>query len=322
MEFGTNTGRQGTYDPRDPRQRRMAMDRLSQLEDEYGDRLQIGFTGETGLNKNDAHGWSRMLNAQTEAKNIRNIAEGKGPVQIGYGGTMQSRQLPRSMEPLGMYDDDIRRAGVQAQVAAAKGPFWNTPGVLRNEQVEQAQATTEYLQNRGRQSGTIADEMAADADPWQRRREGLIDQETADLAFKESYPRRRGTMATQAADKVLDTTEAQRAALDLELTHPLTREAREQKAREAEQRASMEAIGRIFAQPENFEAVGGVGGIPGIGRGAGQPDPNSAPPGQPQAAVPPDFAEDISAQFQERFGRAPNPRELQTMWQRFQAQGR
>lgn len=321
MEFGTNTGRQGTYDPRDPRQSSMAMQRLRQLEDEWGpDRLQIGFTGETGLAKNDAQGWSRMLNAQTEAKNIRNIAAGKGPVQINYGGDMVSRSMPASMAPLGMYADEERRRGDQLYAQASTAGW--VPDEVKVQQARQRSATTDYLENRARQSDTIADEMAADADPYQRRREALIDQGTKDQAFNESYPRVRGTMAQQAADKVLDATAAKTADMDLLLTHPLAKMEREAAERKAQQAASMDALGRIFTNPENYAAVGGVQGIPGLGGrpAAGQVDPTRPAAGQPTpGAIDPQFSADMEAEFRTRFNRSPTPQELQTLWNRYNA---
>lgn len=91
-EFGTNTGRQGTFDPRDPGQATQALQRLSSLRQNYGERLRPNFTGETGLARNDSRGWSRMLNAQTEAQNIQRLLKGQGPLGVEYGG---STGLPR-----------------------------------------------------------------------------------------------------------------------------------------------------------------------------------------------------------------------------------
>jgi hypothetical protein len=85
-EFGTNTGRQGIFDINDPSQERLARDRASQLEAQWGNRLQPGFTGSTGLAKNDSRGWSNMLNAQTEYQNITRGLAGKSPLTVEYGG--------------------------------------------------------------------------------------------------------------------------------------------------------------------------------------------------------------------------------------------
>lgn len=97
-EFGTNTGRQGTFNPKDLGQSRMAVQRLKELQGTYGDRLQPDFTGYTGLAKNDAQGYSDMLNARTEAMNIQRMFGGQGPMNIHYGGEMPS-QMPRPQQP-------------------------------------------------------------------------------------------------------------------------------------------------------------------------------------------------------------------------------
>lgn len=86
-EFGTNTGRQGTFDTNQLPQVRMAMDRLKALQGQYGERLDPRFTGYTGLAKNDAEGYSDMLNARTEALNIRRLLGGQQPMNIHYGGS-------------------------------------------------------------------------------------------------------------------------------------------------------------------------------------------------------------------------------------------
>lgn len=83
-EFGTNTGNQGTFDSADPAQKSQAVRRLQELQQQYGGRLTPNFTGPTGLAKNDGKGWSKMLNAQTEAQNIQRGLDGKGPLQVEF----------------------------------------------------------------------------------------------------------------------------------------------------------------------------------------------------------------------------------------------
>lgn len=87
-EFGTNTGRQGTFDPDDPDQRDQAVTRLQELQTTYGDRLRPNATGETGLSKDDAQGWSRYQNAITEAENIKRLLAGRAPLGIRFGGVL------------------------------------------------------------------------------------------------------------------------------------------------------------------------------------------------------------------------------------------
>lgn len=87
-EFGTTTGRQGTFNPDDLAHVRMAIQRLKGLQGQYGDRLDPQFTGDTGLASNDASGYSDMLNARTEALNIKRLLSGQGPMNIRYGGEL------------------------------------------------------------------------------------------------------------------------------------------------------------------------------------------------------------------------------------------
>lgn len=87
-EFGTNTGRQGTFNRQDPQQTAMAIRRLMELQADYGPRLSHNFSGETGLMPNDATGYSQMLNARTEASNIERQMQGSDPLRVKYGGVM------------------------------------------------------------------------------------------------------------------------------------------------------------------------------------------------------------------------------------------
>ena len=94
-EFGTNTGRQGIFDPNDPTQSSAAIDRLQALYSQYGNKLQPGFTGKTGLRSNDAQGYSDWLNAITEAQNISRIFNKKEPLQVRYGGEFPADEPDR-----------------------------------------------------------------------------------------------------------------------------------------------------------------------------------------------------------------------------------
>ena len=87
FEFGTNTGRQGTFNPEDAEQSQMAMSRLRELVSSYGDRLEPNYTGKTGVN--DLGGYSQMLNARTEAQNIQRLMSGQDPMQIKFGGMLK-----------------------------------------------------------------------------------------------------------------------------------------------------------------------------------------------------------------------------------------
>ena len=103
-EFGTNTGRQGTFNPQDPEQYSMAIDRLQELGSSYGPRLQHDFTGETGLSANDMGGYSQMLNARTEADNIQRLLSGQQPLMVKFGGVSNPmsglrKAGPRSLAP-------------------------------------------------------------------------------------------------------------------------------------------------------------------------------------------------------------------------------
>lgn len=115
-EFGTNTGRQGIFNPDDPQQKASAINRLRELATSYGPRLDMKYTGETGLLPNDAEGYSKMLNARTEAANIGNILGGKAPMGIRYGGTM------------GPDSDDAQGFGSRKALEALKG-YWTNPNV-------------------------------------------------------------------------------------------------------------------------------------------------------------------------------------------------
>ena len=87
-EFGTNTGNQGTFNKQDPAQVKMALERLRELYNGYGDTLDHNFTGDTGLGKDDRQGYSTMLNARTEASNIQRQLQGEDPLRVKYGGVM------------------------------------------------------------------------------------------------------------------------------------------------------------------------------------------------------------------------------------------
>ena len=65
-----------------------AIRRLRSLQDQYGERLNPNYSGSTGLQRNDAQGWSDMMNAQTEAANIQRELEGKGPLNVEESGVV------------------------------------------------------------------------------------------------------------------------------------------------------------------------------------------------------------------------------------------
>lgn len=85
-EFGTNTGRQGIFDPDDPQQYQNALERLKMLHTQYGPaKLSGHFTGDTGLATGDIDGYAQWQNAMTEAKNIQRIFSGQSPMNIELG---------------------------------------------------------------------------------------------------------------------------------------------------------------------------------------------------------------------------------------------
>ena len=92
-QFGGNTGRQGIFDPENPNEKHMALQRLRQLYDDYGDKLQYNYTGDTGLQRHDRTGYAAWQNAITEADNIASILEGQEPKNMRFGGDMST---PRS----------------------------------------------------------------------------------------------------------------------------------------------------------------------------------------------------------------------------------
>lgn len=122
-EFGTNTGRQGSFNPHDPRERQMAESRAQALEQQYGQRLQPGFTGYTGLAKNDARGFSRMLNAQTEYGNILQGLQGKAPLGVAAG----YDERPFTKFP-GTTAAPWQQASVARPLADDEDDFWNMYG--------------------------------------------------------------------------------------------------------------------------------------------------------------------------------------------------
>src|SRR5262245_12185379 len=90
-----------------------ALARLNHIHDEWRQftgRAPNG-TGETGLLSNDASGWSRMLNEQTEALNLENQLQGKAPMRVRYGGD------------IGGMPDSIADSPSWWLKGAAQGPF-------------------------------------------------------------------------------------------------------------------------------------------------------------------------------------------------------
>lgn len=129
MEFGTSTGRQGTFDVKDPRQRKMAISRLSELQTQYGEMLNPNYTGSTGYA--DAGSYSTHKNAVTEAQNIQRGLQGDSPLAVRFNphGTGTSSSTP-SMPPPGQgamksrnnYITDQGRYYQPGQMAVINGP--------------------------------------------------------------------------------------------------------------------------------------------------------------------------------------------------------
>jgi hypothetical protein len=122
-EFGTNTGRQGTFDPDDVARRQQAQSRLQALQQAYGDRLAFNFTGNTGLGKHDAKGYSKMLNARTEAANIQRLLRGRQALDTEYGGVLENKPTPTTVF-----------AG--NQTPSSLGGIYNTSGATVDELTE------------------------------------------------------------------------------------------------------------------------------------------------------------------------------------------
>lgn len=61
---------------------REAINRLRELQTQWGDRLTPNYSGPTGLQSGDSRGWSNMLNAQTEAVNLERQLDNKTPLIV------------------------------------------------------------------------------------------------------------------------------------------------------------------------------------------------------------------------------------------------
>lgn len=96
-QFGGNDGRQGIFDPNDPRQKALALARLKELYSTYGERLQPNYTGPTGLASNDMSGYAKQMNAVTEAINIQNVLQGKSPLNVKFSGKTIPSQITPSI---------------------------------------------------------------------------------------------------------------------------------------------------------------------------------------------------------------------------------
>jgi hypothetical protein len=86
--------KKNTPQPGDPR-----IERLRQIYsrwDQYPGAAPGG-TGATGLLSNDAAGWSKILNEQTEAQNLQNELEEKAPVTVKAGGLVGESNIPDSI---------------------------------------------------------------------------------------------------------------------------------------------------------------------------------------------------------------------------------
>ena len=99
-EFGTSSGRQGTFNPDDPTQSQLAQKRLQFLKRAYQERLNPGYTGETGLMRSDIDGYVKLQNARTEAQNIQRILSGQGPLQVRFGGMVRESPEKSAVEAL------------------------------------------------------------------------------------------------------------------------------------------------------------------------------------------------------------------------------
>ncbi len=93
-------------------QARQRLQQLMESWDQFPGRAPNG-TGLTGLEKNDAHGWSDLLNEQTEGVNLQNELAGKGPLQVRavrggglapMGGPTPGVQMPFVPQSIGAID--------------------------------------------------------------------------------------------------------------------------------------------------------------------------------------------------------------------------
>ncbi len=118
--------------------------RLKQIQDEWQQfpgRAPNG-TGLTGLNPNDAKGYSDMLNEQTEGMNLENEAQGKAPMRVRLGGEIASQghgiasdptsSLNTSTGPYGAFGagtggQSASLLGLQQAATVAPGYQPNTP---------------------------------------------------------------------------------------------------------------------------------------------------------------------------------------------------
>lgn len=73
-------------------QRLATLQQMEELKAKYGPAFLTG-SGETGLGKHDAMGYSQMLNDQTEYQNLARSLEGQDPLNVEYGGTIQPKMV-------------------------------------------------------------------------------------------------------------------------------------------------------------------------------------------------------------------------------------
>lgn len=78
-------------DTSDPR-----LERLRALQEEFTKYpgAAPGGTGDTGLHPDDTQGYSDLLNRRSEFMNTQRDLQGKGPMNVHYGGVMGSAPLP------------------------------------------------------------------------------------------------------------------------------------------------------------------------------------------------------------------------------------
>lgn len=193
-EFGTNTGRQGTFNPKNRQQRAMAISRFDELSRQYGDRLDFNYTGMTGLSPGDAKGYSDMLNARTEAANIERILGGGQPLNTKFGGVLpppKGQAMPRPRYNPGLLPGHVKTgspiAGDGFEVPTGAAP-WSlgyggsavrgTSTLGRNRTMYGADAHADREAALAGFYGAQADrrESELDADPWtiQQQRKNIL----------------------------------------------------------------------------------------------------------------------------------------------------
>lgn len=85
---------------------RAKADRLKAIYDEWEQfpGRAVHGSGLTGLNPNDAQGYSAMLNEQTEALNLENEMNGEAPVRVREGGVIPSQTHGIASDPTSSFN--------------------------------------------------------------------------------------------------------------------------------------------------------------------------------------------------------------------------